>query len=287
MHTTYLVFPAVRAVEFVASAGAYVFGVPQPTAVCGLAHAFGRRLAQRLPAAGVEAEVPVLYAVRSFDGLLGLSRNPRTAVDEGRAKLGTPAPMVDKPRSSATLALVLEIASTQALARDPELPALARALLQAQRLQAASLFVQAEPLVCGDFATALRRLPRDAFVLTDEAAHLRALVAEGLSVADALAQAVSRPVDRSYKPWYVPVVPGYRALQAPSRKTGVRDNHRHAWCEPVLGLARFRTAAAALRAGDEGLPLLWTHRCVGDDLYVASGALPRSHTTNTFDAFYA
>lgn len=277
----YVVFPALELVEFRAHAGAYVVGMPQPTAVAGLAHACARALASGdLPALN-----QCLYAVGQTM-LGGYSRhmaNEARSLDGtaiGPAKRVAPAPLVERVRSTMTISLVIGLELGRHLG-----PEEAQHAIEGQRLMGASLFVRRPPRVVMSLTEALRLLPAGHFVVSDASAKVRELVGEGLSTPDAIAELVARPLGEDiYKPHYVPVLSGYRLLELPQPRSGRRQGSvGHAYAEPVVGVALLRNRSSALRAlrADPDAALLWRHTRQGD-LCVLQGA-PQVHDTSVDD----
>lgn len=276
MNVRYLVFPKVRAIEYRAHAGAYVVGVPQPTAVAGLAHALARKLcaSRHLEA---HAQTPFVYAVSEFRGFAGLSRNPDTVWTEKAKDRTVPAPIDDRVRATAVLGVALELDGC--LLENAAPKALAQAL-EALRLQGASLFVDALPVVVDTLEAALEALPAHSFVLCDAREHLRRhMQEESMNEVQALGEFLARPEDGAYKPAFVAVLAGWRALASETCPRSLNPAaFAHRWCEPVLGLGLFRSHASAralLRRDPRTTELLWRHTHAGDEYVVAGAAVAR------------
>lgn len=253
MITTYLVFPRIEAQNFNANAGAYVAGVPQPTAICGLVHAFCLAWQRNRPGELGHPFASALYAVSQFSGLQGQSRNPKSMHSQKSTIGGSPsAPMTDRPRASMEFSLVLELNLAQEAASDDAtmLHALTQTL-ESLRLCGGSLWVRAGARLYDTKAKALSAVPSDAFVLSDETHVLRGWLSQqpDLSVAQALADLCARPkAADEYKPRYVPLVAGLHKLTEFAPLSGARNGYAHAYAEPVIGLGRFRSIASVRRA---------------------------------------
>lgn len=274
MNVRYLVFPRVRAIEYRAHAGAYVVGVPQPTAIAGLTHALARKLAGA-KGQPVRAQTPFVYAVSEFRGLAGVSRNPASGFDTEKPKRKTPGPIDDRVRATVVFGVAIEL--DEALLRAVGPQALAQAL-EAMRLQGASLFVDEKPTVVATLEQALDALPAHSFVLCDASEQLRAHMSEeSVDEAQALGEFLARPEAGAYKPSFVAVLAGWRALAEESRPRLMNPAaFAHRWCEPVLGLGLFRSRASAralIRRDPQTPELLWRHTHAGDEYVVAGGAV--------------
>ncbi len=249
MKELFIVFPRIEAVNFNANAGAYIAGVPQPTAICGLATALCLSWARARPG---ELEYPlaeVVYGVQAFSGFSGQSRNP-CSMSSQRGKVS--APMTDRPRASMQFGLVLRVTlATDETPSDADFLPFLQEALEALRLSGASLWLRAPIVTLDDAASALQRLPADTFVLSDESELLQAWLSQpgAPAVGEALALLAERPKDREvYKPRYVPAVLGVRRFEEPSNLPGSKQGLPHAYGEPVMGLARFRTVGSVRRA---------------------------------------
>lgn len=277
--TVYYLIPSLRAEGFRAHAGAYIVGVPQPTAVAGLAYALGLAVARHAnrPLAHKPA---VAYGVRDWSGFSGISLNQRQASDAPSAKLKTPAAIDDRVRASATLTLILELV----FEGDEEGPAASEvaALLQGMRLQSASLFSFGVPRQFDSLADCARYVPKDSFFLVDAREDMRAALQDQPVTWKALVSFIERPADsQEYKPRWVPALVGWRALSAVKPHPRMREGAcAHAFAEPVLGLARFRSAASfksELRNLDpDECALLWRHaeEPLGAPHFVVKGTAP-------------
>jgi hypothetical protein len=267
----YFTFPRLHLVEFNTNAGAYVMGVPQPTAIGGFAHALARRICEALET--TPAQLPAFaYAVSRFSGFSGISLNQRQASGTPRAELSTPAPIADRPRANLDFSLVVELVVEDSC--EPLASALLADMVQAQKLQAGSLFCRAEPEVHNNFAGALAALPNAAFLLCDATDEFQFLLNDGQSVVAAMTSLIARPTVNAYKPRYVPVVTGWEGLESLVERKGMRAGASgHAFSEPVLSVGLFRGVGAARKlyaADSQASQLLWSHASDGS-LYQVRG----------------
>lgn len=259
--TLYFVFPALHLVEYNANAGAYVLGVPQPTAVGGLAHAFARRVSAAMGAPYLRMPA-FTYAVSQFGSFSGISLNQRQLHGTPRASAATPAPINDRIRANLDFSLIVELVVDEAF----ELPKreFIADLIQAQRLMAGSIFCNAPPVVVEDFAEALALLPSTAFVLCDATAKVQALLDSGETTVSAMARLFAQAPNQAYKPRYAPVISGWQALQAPEAHPKMKGGaDAHAFAEPILSAGLFRSIAATrtlLAKNELDDTVLWSHQ---------------------------
>jgi CRISPR type I-F-associated protein Csy2 len=253
--THYALFPKVRAVEFNAHAGAYVLGVPQPTAMAGFSHAVGLKLSRQF---GLKfSQAPrIAYAVSEFSGFQGKSPYPRTAHLTPSGKAGTPAPIVDRVRASVMLSLLFEFAVEDG--EDAPTVEQLSEVVEASRIQSASLFIEQEPLL-GDglleLAKLLRKIPSDAFFLVDAHSVLEEKIQEQPVTWRAMSELISRPTTAGvYKPRFVPALVGWRELSAQTL-----DPQSPKLAEPVLGLAQFISPGAFRKKAAAEEPIFWSH----------------------------
>lgn len=278
--TVYYLIPSLRAEGFRAHAGAYVVGVPQPTAVAGLAYALGLAITRRTNKR-LASKPAVAYGVREWSGFSGISLNQRQASDAPSAKLKTPAAIDDRVRASATLTLIFEFVFEGDDDLVPTASDIAD-LLQSMRLQSASLFSHGVPRQFSSLADCARFLPKDAFFLVDARADMQEALQDQPVTWKALASFIERPSNsQEYKPRWVPALVGWRAMSPQKTHPKMREGAvAHAFAEPVLGLARFRSAASfksELRNLDpEESTLLWQHAVepLSSPHFVVKGTAP-------------
>jgi hypothetical protein len=253
MAVQYYLFPKIRAVEFRAHAGAYVVGVPQPTAMAGFAYALGLKLSEKT-GLKLNAKPGVLYGVSDFSGFSGPSLNQRSGSDTLKSKAPVPAPIDDRVRASATITLFLELSADD----ENALPSAAQVqyFIERMRIQSASLFIQSPGVASHDLQQLLKKVPSDVFFLLDSTQDMQASVEAGLSPAEALAQKIRRPADNStYKPRWVPLLVGWRPFQ---ELAGIQAEP--VLTEPVLGLGLFASKGSLrTKAADPEFPLFWKH----------------------------
>lgn len=261
--TAYYLIPSLKAQGFRAHAGAYIVGVPQPTAIAGLAYALGLALSRKTQKK-LASKPAVAYGVRDWSGFGGLSLNQRQASNTESAKLKTPAAIDDRVRASATLTLIIELVFEEDTDDLPTASQVAETL-EAMRLQSASLFNCGTPRQFDSLQECARYIPKEAFFLVDASAEMREALQDQPVTWKALASLIERPADPLvYKPRWVPALVGWRALSTPQPHPRMREGAAaHAFAEPVIGLARFRSAASfksELRNLDpEESTLLWQH----------------------------
>lgn len=272
----YYVLPSVRVIEFRAMAGAYIRGVPQPTAVAGMIHAVSRKLVAQTGVT-LQQHAAVAYAVSEWSGYAGISRHLKGTSDTAPGDRSAAATIDDRVRASVKISLIVELV----IGDDDTAPTIEQFVkaVEAARLQGASMFVGggAQPRIVEDLSSAIRYLPTDCFVLVDANTEVSALVSEGQATTAAIASLISRPTNGEYKPRYAPALVGWRALEEPT----VRDAQRlgaaaHAFAEPVIGVARFMSkgSARALALSDNP-KLFWAYAAANDEgHYVLSGAEP-------------
>lgn len=270
----YLVFPHLHLVEFNTHAGAYVMGVPQPTAIGGFAHALARHAMQHLGA--TPQQLPAFaYAVSRFSGFSGISLNQRQMAGTPKGDAFTSAPISDRPRANLDFSLIVELIVDNAeVSLTPEL---LTGMVQAQRLQAGSIFCKSAPSIVENFSAALALLPATGFVLCDAAKDMQVLLDEGQDTTTAMASLFARPIGNAYKPRHVPVITGWEALQTPDARPGVRSGAQvHAYAEPVLSAGLFRSVASARKLfsfNEEDDTLLWVH-IAEKNLHTVRGVAP-------------
>lgn len=278
MNSVYYLLSNVHVESFRAHAGAYVVGVPQPTSVAGLARALTMELARKTNP-HIEPTAGVLYGVQSWFGLSGISLNQRQGSSVPGAKLTTPSAIDDRVRASAEMTFIFEV-----LVREGDTPSAdeVKAALESLRLQGASLFVKGKVSQHESLHDCARRIPRDCFFLVDAVEDLAEALKEQPVTWQAMLSLIERPRDADvYKPRWVPAITGWRELRAPRAHSQMRAGAvTHALAEPVIGLAKFRSAASLrgeLRSSNaESTRLLWKHACLdlGSTHYVAVGSAP-------------
>lgn len=251
----YALFPRVRAVEFNAHAGAYVVGVPQPTALAGFSHAVGLNLTRRF-GLGLAQPPRIAYAVSEWSGLQGKSPYPRSGFKTLSADAGVPASIVDRVRASCALSLLLELVVEEGETVPPA--AQLSKIVEASRIQGASLFIEQEPLFgegLVELAALLRKVPSDAFFLVDARAVMAEKLQQQPCTWQAMSDLISRPTTAGvYKPRFVPALMGWRELSS-----AAADSKAPKLAEPVLGLAQFITPGAFRKRAAAEEPVFWTH----------------------------
>lgn len=243
----------VSATEFRAQAGAYVIGVPQPTAISGWIHAWLRGIAKK---AGVElgCDTRFVYAVDRFDDGGGLSRNPLSEFGALKARAVNPAPTIDRARGSVVFSVIVEWVAT-----DPAMEGLLDRekigdAIEASRLMGASLWIDRDKDVFmeKDLGAALKKLGASSFVLADAspdlAEALEEVVAEDpqAGTAEAFAKVLARTSDGSYRPWRVPIIAGYQKL----RNTGDGGTTTGAGAKEAVAVAGY--GGMAMEHGVDG-----------------------------------
>lgn len=277
----YYTCPAVQAEEFRAHCGAYIVGVPQPTALVGLATAL-RIALQRDCGYKIAGQIGVAYGVAHWEGIHGISTGTRASFSTPRADASVPAPIDDRARATAEFSLIFEI--TVAEGPAPSAVDVGRCL-DSLRLQGATLWVSEEkaPVACATASQALAAAPASAFFLLGAADALEERMAQtGELVWQAIASMIARPTSASapYKPRWVPAVVGWRTLEDLRVRLGMRDGaDAHAYAEPQIGLCRFTTASALRRAMllDESTEIFWRHAQGTDGSFIARCASPLAH----------
>lgn len=253
MSKVYLVFPKVEAPNFNASAGAYISGVPQPTAICGLTHAFCLVWNRVRPGELASTFSPVVYAISNYSGLQGQSRNPKSQFAQKTDAAKSPsAAMTDRPRASMIFSLIMEIDLKKEDAfSDAGVISFIESTFESLRLSGASLWLLAPPVLKDTKLKALKAIPSDSFVLSDESSLMKSWLdaSPKMPVSSAIAHMCARPKDReTYKPRYVPIISGVHRLTDLAKFPGSKNDWLHAYAEPVIGLARFRSLASVCRA---------------------------------------
>lgn len=269
----YYCCPALQVVEYRAHSGAYVEGVPQPTAVMGFARAACLAL-ERKGLLRLEQPLGMAYAVSDWNTPIGIAR--RTVTEHGKnSKAKDAAPFDPRSRTTATLSLILE------LVQPDDGPFLSAAELEAQLLRmsllSGSIFLMREGAQtisvrhakCFDsLRDAVRFAPANAFFVTDARQDLEAILEGHPSTWAALTALLARPVT-GYKPHYAGALVGWSpltALDTPSALRPVAVGHR--WVEPVIGAVQFRNRGSMTQMvsrGDAGAPELWRYAPVEAD----------------------
>ena len=94
------------------------------------------------------------------------------------------------------------------------------------------------------------------------------LMESGGDPLDALIRATSHTPDGEggeAENWVFPATLGYAAITGFEHRTNVREGYRHAFAEPLVGLAQY----VPVRTYDGPLPL-WRHRWLRDDVFIVT-----------------
>lgn len=281
MAKSFWVMRNISAVGFNAHSGSYVLGVPQLTAIAGWLHGWMLQLS-RTTGRAFDSNPEFIYAIENYGGLSGISLNTRTEKGAAGGKRGIPAPIIDKPKSHATISIIIGWDGTEGSLLAPGISGgKIKEAIEKSRLMGASLFMDRQEecvFLEESWEAATRRLGAMAFILSDASDQLaqRLRDSESSSTISAICDMISRPKDGSYKPRYVPIVSGYQALDKPgvdieakSRSGGEQkvlpigfrmeeivdpskierhEQYEHAWAEPIMSVGLFQAKAAAVKA---------------------------------------
>lgn len=274
MESQFWVVKGVSAPAYNAHAGVYVLGVPQPTAVSGWIHAWLRGISK---AAGVPlgGDSKFVYAVDHYSSPTGISLNTRTAKNTDRADKAIPAAIIDRARSHVTISIIVEWTSFSNSDRTMITRERIKSAIEKTRLMGASLFIDSLDNISleNSLPDALRKLGASSFILSDASSVLRRTLEEervddpSMGIIEAMANMLSRPLDGSYKPRYVPVLSGYQTLDSSTRRPELsgsciaphgslpvddfrprREQYQHRHVEPILSTGLFQSKASALKS---------------------------------------
>ncbi|MCP1674102.1 CRISPR type I-F-associated protein Csy2 [Natronocella acetinitrilica] len=279
----------------------FVAGLPGMSAVYGFAHALEREIRDLLDEQGrntARAEVmSVTLAIEELERDAGHARHVvYTAQAAGAATKG--APIVDERTARIRQTLILEIECN-----DEGRDALDRlliggelaALLGNLRYAGGTLTVRPRRIrIEASLAEALARVPASAFLLEDRSELLAKQQPGDRDRLDTLLRLISRPrrkpaategeheqasaADQDYLGLLLPLAVGFVLLEHPRHRRGVRGGYPHAYAEPVIGLARARTAAsvrAALSDPERGSPAIsWMPDQDTPNSYIIKGGAP-------------
>lgn len=210
--------------------GYCVYGAPSPFAAIGFAHALCAR-------ARVHQRSGVLFtlydyqdrAVAAAHGRLGyaLQRSAQRDTADGGKKPGT---QLDIPRCD------LEVGMT--FAADPRVDEPLRGSLEAalDTMRFAGGRID-DCHVAIDYDSLQQGLRRPGFALVEP----DVACAPGVSAFAALVDLASPLAGRSG--WYVPSLVGFRLLEKPRARDGVRGNFPHAFCDPLFWALEWRSCS--------------------------------------------
>jgi CRISPR-associated protein Csy3 len=253
--TRFLILRDMRATEVSVHAGFYCAGLPALTAFAGFVHALERKLTDLAAAHGwgtlrLRGFCPVFSAYQ-----LAAGPAKRTPYEHGRA--GVAAPLAFAPLADFQLDLVLQVDAGMSPSQLRQLFQEGADALEQLRLSGGGLFWDARLDDFTSFAQALTACERAALTLEDARDVLRQALNDqgpGASAVVALDRLTSRvrqggDNDEPPLPRYVAVGAGFRALEPlPQLRPGARFGAPHRFVEPLVGLARVRTVASAVKA---------------------------------------
>jgi CRISPR type I-F-associated protein Csy2 len=267
--TPYYITIPVTLSQYHAQSGFYTLGTPALSGITGFAHALSLKTE---PLFGFQVD-GVAVGVRDMLLHPGHEKHVKylQCRNEGPGGPGALASILDRRLASAELFLVLRIESEDQSFdfRFNDHRQHLWSILMASKIAGGTVTIS-EPCALSIMKTAneaLKHIPYFVRFLQDARIDLLEYQEqEGCPMEQAFFDLTRRKKEQeetttaSNRPngFFVPVAVGYHLLEDPTtERTGVRGGYPHAFAEPLIGLARYRTCGSIRRGGPENAPIFW------------------------------
>lgn len=236
----------------------WIVAAPSPTAYVGFAHRLGRDLGTRTAGVAVVHHDFHLCAERIDGRVLPHQFRSATFINKADYSSKSKSALSLQPtvRCNVVVSLVLELADDAALGID----ALQQQLLQC-RIAGGSIRAVADVEVHVDQESATRAI-RGGFSVVERGDLLQPQ-SDREDRLDAFLR-VTDPNAESKESWLSPALLGYRAITPITKRQNSRDDYRHAFAEPLIGLTQF----VSLR--EKGLRFWRYHHLLESDVFVVT-----------------